>query len=212
VGAESLVRERTGLVIDPYFSGRKSPGCSTRSPRTPARRARRARLRHGRLVAHMAAHGNRTHVTDVSNASRTLLFNIHTNDWDDELLRLLRYARDPSRRASFGARFRMVPAAAFGEPPSSPACRDQQAAMFGQACHAPAWQKTLRHRLLHAAPYRRQVVQSKNGLVATACAQTRAKEYALEGSVFIGGAVVQWLRDQLGFFSSSSEIERLAAE
>ena len=159
--------------------------------------------------------GNRTHVTDVSNASRTMLFNIHTNDWDDELLSLLRVPRallpdvHPSSH-SFG----MVPAATLGEPLLiAGIAGDQQAAMFGQACHAPGMAKntygTGCFLLLHTGD---KVVQSSHGLVSTACAQTAGKEYALEGSVFVGGAVVQWLRDQLHFFSSSSEIERLAAE
>jgi glycerol kinase len=108
----------------------------------------------------------------------------------------------------------MVPAGTFGEPlVIAGIAGDQQAAMFGQGCHAPGMAKntygTGCFMLLHTGD---KVVQSKHGLIATACAQTRGKEYALEGSVFIGGAVVQWLRDQLGFFSSSSEVERLAAE
>jgi glycerol kinase len=108
----------------------------------------------------------------------------------------------------------MVPAGVLGEPLLiAGVAGDQQAALFGQACHAPGMAKntygTGCFMLLHTGD---KVVQSANGLLATACAQTRGREYALEGSVFIAGAVVQWLRDQLGFFSSSSEVERLAAE
>jgi glycerol kinase len=144
-----------------------------------------------------------------------MLFNIHTNDWDEELLRLLRVPRallpevHPSSH-SFG----MVPAATFGEPLLiAGIAGDQQAAMFGQACHGPGMAKntygTGCFLLLHTGD---NVVRSAHGLVSTPCAQTSAKEYALEGSVFIGGAVVQWLRDQLQFFSSASEVEKLAAE
>jgi glycerol kinase len=216
VGAASLVRERTGLVIDPYFSGTKVAWLLDHVSGARGR-AERGELAFGTVDTWLTWQltGNRTHVTDVSNASRTLLFNIHTNDWDDELLRLLRVPRailaevHPSAHA-----FGMVPAALFGEPLIiGGIAGDQQAALFGQACHGPGMAKntygTGCFMLLHTGD---KVVQSTNGLVSTACAQTRGKEYALEGSVFIGGAVVQWLRDQLQFFSSSSEIERLAAE
>jgi glycerol kinase len=215
-GAESLVRERTGLVIDPYFSGTKIAWLLDELPGARAR-AERGELAFGTVDTWLTWHltGNRTHVTDVSNASRTMLFNIHTNDWDDELLSLLRVPRallpdvHPSSH-SFG----MVPAATLGEPLLiAGIAGDQQAAMFGQGCHAPGMAKntygTGCFLLLHTGD---KVVHSSHGLVSTACAQTSGKEYALEGSVFVGGAVVQWLRDQLQFFSSSSEIEKLAAE
>ena len=216
VGAESLVRERTGLVIDPYFSGTKIAWLLDEIPGARAR-AERGELAFGTVDSWLVWQltGNRTHVTDVSNASRTMLFNLHSNDWDEELLRLLRVPRAilPEVHPSADA-FGMVPAATFGEPLLiAGIAGDQQAALFGQGCHAPGMAKntygTGCFMLLHTGD---KVVQSANGLVATACAQTRAKEYALEGSVFIAGAVVQWLRDQLGFFSSSSEVERLASE
>jgi glycerol kinase len=216
VGAESLIRERTGLVIDPYFSGTKLAWLLDEIPGA-RERAARGELAFGTVDTWLVWQltGNRTHVTDVSNASRTLLFNIHTNEWDDELLRLLRVPRAmlPEVHPSAHA-FGLVPAGVLGEPLLiAGVAGDQQAALFGQACHAPGMAKntygTGCFMLLHTGD---KVVQSANGLVATACAQTSAKEYALEGSVFIAGAVVQWLRDQLGFFSSSSEVERLASE
>ncbi len=158
--------------------------------------------------------GNRTHVTDPSNASRTMLFDIARGDWDEELLRLLGVPRAllPDVHPSAHA-FGMLPAAVLGEPLIiGGIAGDQQAALFGQACHRPGMAKntygTGCFMLLHTGE---RVVHSANGLVSTACAQVQKKEYALEGSVFIGGAVVQWLRDELQFFSSSSEIERLAA-
>ena len=215
-GAESLIVERTGLVVDPYFSGTKIAWFLDHVPGARAR-AERGELAFGTVDTWLTWHltGNRTHVTDVSNASRTLLFNIHSNDWDDELLRLLRVPRAilPDVHASAHA-FGMVPAGMFGEPLIiGGIAGDQQAAMFGQACHSAGMAKntygTGCFLLLHTGD---KVVRSANGLVSTSCAQTRGKEYALEGSVFIAGAVVQWLRDQLGFFSSSSEVERLAAE
>jgi glycerol kinase len=215
VGAESLVRERTGLVIDPYFSGTKIAWLLDNIPGARAR-AERGELAFGTVDTWLAWHltGNRTHVTDVSNASRTLLFNIHMNDWDPELLRLLGVPRAilPDVHPSAHA-FGMVPAALVGEPLLiGGIAGDQQAAMFGQACHRAGMAKntygTGCFMLLHTGD---KVVQSSSGLISTACAQTKGREYALEGSVFIGGAVVQWLRDGLEFFSSSSEVERLAA-
>src|SRR5688500_3367840 len=214
-GAENLIRERTGLVIDPYFSGTKIAWLLDHVPGVRAR-AERGELAFGTVDTWLAWQltGNRTHVTDVSNASRTLLFNIHQNDWDAELLQLLKVPRPilPDVHPSAHA-FGMLPKGELGEPLIiGGIAGDQQAAMFGQACHHAGMAKntygTGCFMLLHTGD---KVVQSQSGLISTACAQTRAKEYALEGSVFIGGAVVQWLRDGLEFFKSSREVERLAA-
>jgi len=213
-GAERLVRERTGLVIDPYFSGTKIAWLLDNLPGARGR-AERGELAFGTIDTWLVWQltGNRTHVTDVSNASRTMLFNVHTQDWDEELLRLLRVPRAilPDVHPSAHA-FGIVPKAVFGEPLIiGGVAGDQQAAMFGQACHAPGMAKntygTGCFMLLHTGG---ELVQSAHGLVSTPCAHLREKEFALEGSVFIGGAVVQWLRDELGFFKSSAEIEALA--
>jgi glycerol kinase len=214
-GAEGEIRGRTGLLVDPYFSGTKIAWVLDNLPGARAR-AERGELAFGTVDTWLTWHltGNRTHVTDVSNASRTLLFNIHANDWDDELLRLLRVPRAilpevlPSAHA-----FGMVPAGVFGEPLIiGGVAGDQQAAMFGQACHAPGMAKntygTGCFMLMHTGS---RPVVSSSGLISTVCAQVRDREYALEGSVFVGGAVVQWLRDQLEFFSSSNEVEKLAS-
>jgi len=215
VGAESLVRERTGLVIDPYFSGTKIAWLLD-NVAGARRRAELGELAFGTVDTWLAWQltGNRTHVTDVSNASRTMVFNIHMNDWDEELLQLLKIPRPmlPEVHPSAHA-FGMLPAGILGEPiVIGGIAGDQQAAMFGQACHKPGMAKntygTGCFMLLHTGD---KVVQSTSGLISTACAQTHEREYALEGSVFVGGAVVQWLRDGLEFFSSSSEVERLAA-
>src|SRR3954469_7263187 len=215
-GAESLVRERTGLVIDPYFSGTKIAWLLD-NVRGARAKAERGELAFGTVDTWLVWQltGNRTHVTDVSNASRTLLFNIHMNDWDPELLDLLKVPRAilPEVQPSASA-FGMLPASVLDEPfIIGGIAGDQQAAMFGQICHQAGTAKntygTGCFMLLHTGD---RVVQSQHGLVATACAQLPdMKEYALEGSVFIGGAVVQWLRDQLEFFASSSEVEKLAA-
>jgi glycerol kinase len=215
VGAESLVRERTGLVIDPYFSGTKIAWLLDHIPGARAR-AERGELAFGTVDTWLVwkLTGNRTHVTDPSNASRTMLFDITRGDWDEELMRLLGVPRAllPDVHPSAHA-FGMLPASVLGEPLIiGGIAGDQQAALFGQACHRPGMAKntygTGCFMLLHTGD---RVVHSANGLVSTACAQVQKKEYALEGSVFIGGAVVQWLRDEMQFFSSSSEIERLAA-
>jgi glycerol kinase len=215
LGVDSLVRERTGLVIDPYFSATKIAWLLDNVPGARAR-AERGELAFGTVDTWLTWHltGNRTHVTDVSNASRTLLFNIHMNDWDPELLRALDVPRAllPDVHPSAHA-FGMLPKGELGEPlVIAGIAGDQQAAMFGQACHRPGMAKntygTGCFMLLHTGD---KVVSSASGLIATACAQTRAREYALEGSVFVGGAVVQWLRDGLEFFQSSGEVERLAA-
>jgi glycerol kinase len=215
VGAESLIAERTGLVIDPYFSGTKLAWLLDEIPGARAR-AERGELAFGTVDTWLVWQltGNRTHVTDPSNASRTMLFNIHMNDWDPELLKLLRVPRAvlPDVHPSAHA-FGLLPASVLGEPlVIGGIAGDQQAALFGQACHKPGMAKntygTGCFMLLHTGD---RVVRSRNGLVSTSCAQVRGKEFALEGSVFIGGAVVQWLRDELQFFSSSAEIEKLAA-
>jgi len=214
-GLEKIVRERTGLVIDPYFSGTKIAWLLDQIPGV-RRRAERGELAFGTVDTWLTWHlsGNRTHVTDPSNASRTMLFNIHMGDWDQELLALLRVPRAilPEVHPSAHA-FAMIPAAELGEPlVIGGIAGDQQAALFGQGCHRPGMAKntygTGCFMLLHTGG---KSVVSSSGLIATACAQTRDREYALEGSVFIGGAVVQWLRDELAFFTASHEIEKLAA-
>ena len=214
-GLEKIVQERTGLVLDPYFSGTKIAWLLEQIPGARAR-AERGELAFGTVDTWLAWHltGNRTHVTDPSNASRTLLYNIHLGDWDPELLRLLRVPRAllPEVHPSAHA-FGMIPPAELGEPLIiGGMAGDQQSALFGQGCHRPGMAKntygTGCFLLLHTGA---KSMPSSSGLISTACAQTPDKEYALEGSVFIGGAVVQWLRDEMGFFSSSHEIEKLAA-
>jgi glycerol kinase len=214
-GAETLIRDRTGLVVDPYFSGTKIRWLLDNVPGARAR-ADAGQLAFGTVDTWLTWHltGNRTHVTDPSNASRTMLFNIHTGDWDAELLRLLGVPRSllPDVHPSTHA-FGMLPKQEFGEPlVIAGVAGDQQAALFGQGCHKAGMAKntygTGCFMLLHTGA---QAIDSASGLVTTACAGQPAKEFALEGSVFIGGAVVQWLRDEMGFFNSSKEVERLAA-
>ena len=200
VGAESLVKERTGLVLDPYFSGTKVAWILDQIPGA-RRRAELGELAFGTVDSWLVWHlsQSKIHVTDVTNASRTLLFNIHSGDWDPELLALLRVPRAmlpdvlPSSHA-----FGMVAPAILGAPiPITGIAGDQQAALFGQGCHTAGMAKntygTGCFMLMHTGD---KVVPSKHGLLATAAAQIgRAvdardvdRQYALEGSVFIGGA------------------------
>jgi glycerol kinase len=209
-----LIAKKTGLVIDPYFSGTKIAWLLDEIPGARGR-AERGELAFGTVDTWLVWQltGNRTHVTDASNASRTLLFDIHKGDWDEALLKLVGVPRAilPDVHPSAHA-FGMLPKSVLGEPlVVGGIAGDQQAALFGQACHRAGMAKntygTGCFMLLHTGS---RVVKSKNGLVSTACAQTKGKEYALEGSVFIAGAVVQWLRDGMEFFKSSSEVEALA--
>ena len=222
-GAEELVRRKTGLVLDPYFSGTKISWLLDAIPGARAR-AERGELAFGTIDTWLAWHLSqaRLHVTDPTNASRTMLYDIHTGDWDAELLKLLGVPRailpDVLPSASV---FGMVAPDLLGElVPIAGIAGDQQAALFGQGCHAPGMAKntygTGCFLLLHTGE---KAVASSNGLLTTSAAQiaprggvrVARKEYALEGSVFIGGAVVQWLRDEMKFFDASAEIEQLAA-
>ncbi|RPI90440.1 MAG: glycerol kinase, partial [Planctomycetaceae bacterium] len=214
-GLEPLFREKTGLVLDPYFSGTKIGWILDRVPGARAR-AERGEILFGTIDSWLIwkLTGGRVHATDPSNASRTLLFNIHTLQWDDELLRLLNVPRAmlPEVRPSSGT---------FGETDwnlfgcSIPLCGvagDQQAATFGQGCFEPGSAKntygTGCFLLMNTGNH---PVASRNGLLTTVGWTVNGKTtYCLEGSVFIAGGVVQWLRDGLGLIGSSAEVEQLA--
>nr|HPK72944.1 glycerol kinase GlpK [Vicinamibacterales bacterium] len=159
--------------------------------------------------------GGRAHVTDVSNASRTMLFNIHTLRWDEDLLRMLRIpaAILPDVRASSEVYGRVKGGLGLDGIAIASMAGDQQAALFGQMCVAPGLAKntygTGCFLLLNTGD---RPIASSNHLLTTVAWQAGGRtEYALEGSVFIGGAVVQWLRDGLGLIRSSAEVERLAS-
>ena len=214
-GLEATVRAKTGLVIDAYFSGTKLRWLLDNVPGARAA-AERGELAFGTVDSWLVWQltGGRVHTTDVSNAARTMLFNIHTNQWDDELLAALGIPREllpevhPSSHA-FGATAHDVLGASI---PIGGIAGDQQAALFGQACFKAGLAKntygTGCFMLMHTGA---QFQTSHNGLITTAAAQPHARpEYALEGSVFIGGAVVQWLRDGLRAIRASSEVQALA--
>ena len=222
-GVEETIRRKTGLVIDPYFSATKIAWLLDNIPGARGR-AERGELAFGTVDTWLAwqLSESRTHVTDPSNAARTMLFDIHKGDWDAELLEILRVPRAILPEVYPSAHvFGMIAPSVLGEAvPIAGIAGDQQAALFGQGCHRPGMAKntygTGCFLLLNTGS---RVVNSVNGLVSTAAAQLghardardADKEYALEGSVFIAGAVVQWLRDEMRFFASSAEIEALAA-
>ena len=198
-GAEAPVRKKTGLVLDPYFSATKLAWLLDHVPGARVR-AQRGELAAGTIDSWLAWNlsGGRLHVTDPSNASRTALFDIHAGEWDDELLALFGIPRELLPRVVRSSVLcgETTPGL-FGAPiPIGGMAGDQQAALFGQACHGAGLAKntygTGCFLLMHTGE---AAVASNNGLIATCAAQTGAAlEYALEGSVFIAGAVVQWLR------------------
>ena len=214
-GMVDMVRRSTGLVIDPYFSGTKI----------------RWLLDHVNGAHVAAAHGElafgtidswllwkltsgRVHATDVSNASRTMLYDIRHNAWDNELLKALHVPASVLPKVFASAHvYGETDPQWFGAPiPIAGIAGDQQAALFGQACFKPGLAKntygTGYFMLTHSGT---RFEASKNGLVTTAAAQTDATpQFALEGSVFIGGAVVQWLRDGLQAIKASAEVQALA--
>jgi len=214
-GKEPLFRERTGLVLDAYFSGTKLAWLLDNVDGARAR-AERGELAFGTIDAWLIwkLTDGRLHITDSSNASRTLLFNIHTLQWDDELLRVLRIPRGvlPEVRASSEVYGEVTTALGLAHVKLGGIAGDQQAALFGQMCTSPGLTKNtygtgcfMLQNTGTSAP------ASKNKLLTTvAWTCNGVTEYALEGSVFIGGAVVQWLRDGLGIIRSSEDVEALA--
>jgi len=220
-GLEDTFRAKTGLVVDAYFSGTKLAWLLDNIPGA-RERAGRGELLFGTVDSFLLwrLSGGRAHVTDYSNASRTLLFNIHTLQWDEELLGILGVPRVMLPRVLPSSHF-YAPCDArfFGAPiPLAGDAGDQQAATFGQACFTPGMAKntygTGCFLLLNTGE---KAIASQHGLLTTIAWGLGAPEhpqvtYALEGSVFIAGAAVQWLRDGLGIIKSSAEIETLAAQ
>jgi glycerol kinase len=214
-GHAAMIRRKTGLVIDAYFSGTKLAWILKHVPGAMAR-ARAGELAFGTIDSWLVWNltGGRVHVTDVSNASRTMLFDLKTCAWDDALLKLLGIPRAvlPEVRASsevYGE------CSLFGGAiPIAGIAGDQQAALFGQACTSPGMVKntygTGCFMLMHTGA---KPIASKNNLLTTVAWRVGGRtEYALEGSIFIAGAVVQWLRDGLGIIKTSAEVEALAAQ
>ena len=217
-GHGDWVRERTGLVIDAYFSATKIRWLLDEVPGARAA-AERGELAFGTVDSWLLWQltGGRVHATDVSNAARTLLLDIRTQRWDDELLALFDIPASllPEVRPSSHVFGETLPELLGASVPVGGMAGDQQSALFGQACLSPGQAKntygTGCFMLMHAGERFRA---SENGLVTTSACRTGgapAPEFALEGSVFIGGAVVQWLRDGLRAIESSHEVQALAA-
>jgi glycerol kinase len=214
-GHEKMIREKTGLVIDAYFSGTKLKWLLDNVPNA-RKRAERGELAFGTIdswLIYCLTEG-KVHATDVSNASRTLLFNIHALNWDDELLTLMDIPpavlpQIVSSSAVIGH------TSCDGLPKGIPiagVAGDQQAALFGQACHQPGMAKntygTGCFMLMNTGD---TPVMSRNRLLTTVAWRIGHKtHYALEGSVFMAGAAVQWLRDGLGILEKSADVEALA--
>lgn len=215
-GLTRLFQEKTGLVLDAYFSGTKVRWILD-NVEGARQKAEAGDLAFGTIDSWLIwkLTGGNLHITDVTNASRTLMFNIHTGDWDDELLEHLQVPRAilPEVRSSselYGETgsdvlSKPVPIAGIGG--------DQQAALFGQVCTEKGMGKntygTGAFMLMNTGG---EAVKSKNNLLTTVAWKLgdQPVQYALEGSIFIAGAVVQWLRDGLGIIRSSSEVEKLA--
>jgi len=215
-GAEALVRERTGLLLDPYFSATKVAWILDHVPGARSR-AERGELAFGTMDTFLLWRltGARVHATDVTNASRTLLFDIHRQCWDEELLRLLRVPQAllPEVRDS-SAFFGSTAPALFGR--ALPICGiagDQQAALIGQACFAPGMAKSTYGTgcflLLNTGD---AAVASTNRMLTTAAYRLAGRmSYAMEGSIFVAGAAIKWLRDGLKVIDDAAATAALAA-
>ncbi|HUL46818.1 MAG TPA: glycerol kinase GlpK [Steroidobacteraceae bacterium] len=215
-GAETLVHEKTGLLLDPYFSATKIAWILDHAP-TARERAERGELAFGTIDTFLLWRltGARVHATDVTNASRTLLYDIHRQCWDEELLRLLRVPRPllPEVRDS-SALFGSTEPGLFGR--ALPICGiagDQQAALIGQACFAPGMAKSTYGTgcflLLNTGD---TAVASTNRMLTTAAYRLGGRmSYAMEGSIFVAGAAIKWLRDGLKVIDSAASTAALAA-
>ena len=216
-GLEKLVTQKTGLLLDPYFPATKIAWMLDHIPGA-RQHAERGELAFGSIDCFLAWRltNGKTHATDATNASRSLLFNIHTGTWDDELLALFNVPRAllPDVR-DCAAEFGMVAPEHFGLAlPIRGVAGDQQAALIGQACFKPGMVKSTYGTgcfiLLNTGS---QAVASKHRLLTTIAYQWNGKRsYALEGSIFSAGATVQWLRDGLGIVATAAETAQVAAD
>lgn len=215
-GYTEFIRSRTGLIIDAYFSATKIKWILDNVPGA-RERAEKGKLMFGTVDTWLIWRLTRgdVHVTDVSNASRTMLFNIHTLQWDEELLRLFDIPLSMMPKVCSSSEvYGHTKSTIFAhEVPISGIAGDQQAALFGQMCVEPgAVKNTYGTGCFLLMNSGEKPIDSKNNLLTTIAWKIGDKvNYALEGSIFVGGSVVQWLRDGLGIIRSSSEVEALAA-
>ena len=215
-GLVDKIREKTGLIIDSYFSGTKIKWILDNVPGA-RKRAEMGKLRFGNVDSWLIWRLTRgtVHVTDVTNASRTMLFNINTLQWDDDLLRLLDIPRSmmPEVKSCSEVMAHTKTTIFAHEVPIAGVAGDQQSALFGQMCVDPgAIKNTYGTGCFVMLNIGDKPILSKNGLLTTVAWKIGDKvNYAFEGSIYVGGSVVQWIRDGLGFIKSSSEIEELAS-
>ena len=214
-GHEPLIQQHTGLLIDAYFSGSKISWILEHVPN--ARQAAEAgRLAFGTVDTWLVwkLTGGRVHITDASNASRTMLFNLHSGRWDDELLDLFRIPASmlPAVRPSSEVYAEISSVPGLNGIPIAGIAGDQQAALFGQRCTSPGLTKNTYGTgcFMLQSTGTRAVGSTKRLVTTVAWKIGNATDYALEGSVFVGGAVVQWLRDGLGIIRTSADVEALA--
>lgn len=214
-GLTAEIADRTGLVVDAYFSATKLIWLLDELPGIRAR-AERGELLAGTIDSWLIWHlsGRQRHITDVSNASRTMLFNLRTGTWDEDLLRELRIPRAilPEIVASSGVAATLDPVILPGNLPIAGIAGDQQAALFGQACLQPGMTKNTYGTGCFMLMFTgRELRRSQHGLLTTVAWDLgQGLAYALEGSVFNAGSAIQWLRDGLGIISRSSECDWLA--
>ena len=213
-GHAQAIRRKTGLVIDAYFSATKIAWLLKHVKGARAL-ARQGRLAFGTIDTWLIwkLTGGTVHVTDASNASRTMLYNLRTGDWDAELLKLFKVPRSVLPEVRGSSEVLSETNLLGGRIPIAGIAGDQQAALFGQCCTRPGMVKntygTGCFMLMQTGP---KPIVSKNNLLSTVAWRIGSRtEFALEGSIFIAGAVTQWLRDGLGFFKNAAEIEKLAA-
>ncbi len=215
-GAEKTIRQKTGLLVDSYFSATKIAWILDNVPGA-RQRAEQGKLAFGTVDTWLVWNltSGKRHLTDRTNASRTMLYNIVEDRWDEELLKLLKIPASmmPQVCWSSDSMGRVTTSLGLGEVEIAGIAGDQQAALFGQLCVAPGDAKNtygtgcfLLENIGH------QFTLSNHRLITTlACSTTKKLEYALEGSIFVGGAVVQWLRDNMRFFGASPDVESVAA-
>ena len=213
-GKAPLIRRKTGLVLDAYFSATKIAWL-LKNVKGARAKARAGKLAFGTMDSWLIwkLTGGTTHVTDASNASRTMLYNLRTGGWDTELLKLFKVPRSVLPEVC-GSSEVVGETKLFGKAiPIAGIAGDQQAALFGQCCTRPGMVKnTYGTGCFMLMQTGTKPIASKNNLLSTVAWRIGGQtEFALEGSIFIAGAVVQWLRDGLNFFKSAAEIEKLAA-
>lgn len=215
-GHAEFIRSKTGLILDAYFSATKIRWILDHVP-DARRRAEAGELAFGTVDSWLVWNLTRgeVHVTDPSNASRTLLYNIHTGEWDDQLMALFDVPRSmlPEVRSSSEVYGHTQTTIFATQVPIAGIAGDQQAALFGQRCVSPGMVKnTYGTGCFMVMNTGRSPIESKNNLLTTIAWKVDDQvEYALEGSIFIAGAVVQWLRDELGLIRASADVEPLAA-